>query len=222
MSAEIQDRPAPRWRRRKEARPGEILAAALEIFGERGYEATRLSDVARKAGCTKGTIFLYYENKAELFKAALREAMLPLVVENERLVETHRGTTRDLLAKLLRLRWDHMMRNRFSGLVKLMLAETRNYPELAKFYNDEFIDRNQALIRRVLQDGVDKGEFKPMDVSHIARFVVAPMVFAVLWRHAFEHAVESPVSLDAYFDSSLKLILDGLASGQQVPEPATT
>ncbi len=219
MSVDIQDRPAPRWRRRKEARPGEILAAALEIFGERGYEATRLSDVARKAGCTKGTIFLYYENKAELFKAALREAMLPLVAENERLVETHRGTTHDLLAQLLRMRWDHMMRNRFSGLVKLMLAETRNYPELAKFYNDEFIERNQALISRVLQQGVDRGEFKPMELTHVARFVVAPMVFAVLWRHAFEHAVASPVSLDAYFDSSLKLILDGLSTGQ-VPQPA--
>ena len=221
MSAEIQDRPAPRWRRRKEARPGEILAAALEIFGDRGYEATRLSDVARKAGCTKGTIFLYYENKAELFKAALREAMMPLVTENERLVETHRGSTRDLLAGLLRLRWDHMMRNRFSGLIKLMLAETRNYPELAKFYNDEFIDRNQTLIRSVLQQGVDRGEFKPMDLPHVARFVVAPMVFAVLWRHAFEHAVDAPFSLEEYFDNSLQLILDGLSTGR-VPEPAAT
>jgi len=219
MTTDIQERPAPRWRRRKEARPGEILAAALEIFGERGYEATRLSDVARKAGCTKGTIFLYYENKAELFKAALRDAMLPLVAENERLVETHQGPTRDLLASLLRLRWDHMMKNKFSGLVKLMLAETRDYPELAKFYNDEFIERNQNLIQRVLQTGVDRGEFKPMIVAHVARFVVAPMVFAVLWRHAFEHAVESPVSLEAYFDSSLQLILDGLSTGQ-VPEPA--
>jgi AcrR family transcriptional regulator len=219
MTADIQERPAPRWRRRKEARPGEILASALEIFGDRGYEATRLSDVARKAGCTKGTIFLYYENKAELFKAALRDAMLPLVAETERLVEMHHGTTRDLLGKLLRLRWEHMMRNRFSGLIKLMLAETRDYPELAKFYNDEFIERNQALLRRVLQQGVDQGEFKPMEVSHVARFVVAPMVFAVLWRHAFEHAVESPVPLEGYFDTSLQLILDGLATGR-VPEHA--
>ena len=219
MAAEGNEKRAPRWRRRKEARPAEILSAALEIFGERGYEATRLVDVARRAGCTKGTIFLYYENKAELFKAALRDAMLPLVAENERLVETHRGTTRDLLGKLLRMRWDHMMRNRFSGLIKLMLAETRDYPELAKFYNDEFIERNQMLIRRVLQQGVDQGEFKPMEVSHVARFVVAPMVFAVLWRHAFEHAVESPGSLEGYFDTSLQLILDGLSTGQ-VPEHA--
>jgi len=213
MSAEIQERPAPRWRRRKEARPGEILAAALEIFGERGYEATRLTDVARRAGCTKGTIFLYYENKAELFKAALREAMMPLVVENERLVESHRGTSRELLEKLLRLRWEHMSRNRFTGLVKLMLAETRTYPELARFYNDEFIERNQGLIRQVLRAGVEAGEFQPMDVDQVARFVVSPMLFAVVWRHAFEHALENSFSLEAFFDSSLKLMMNGLAAG---------
>ena len=175
MTADIQERPAPRWRRRKEARPGEILASALEIFGDRGYEATRLSDVARKAGCTKGTIFLYYENKAELFKAALRDAMMPLVAETERLVETHRGTTRDLLGRLLRLRWDHMMRNRFSGLIKLMLAETRDYPELAKFYNDEFIERNQALIRRVLDQGVDRASSSPW------RFRTSPGSWSPPW-----------------------------------------
>ena len=220
MCAEVQDRPAPRWRRRKEARPGEILAAALEMFGERGYEATRLTDVARKAGCTKGTIFLYYENKAELFKAVLREAMTPLVQENERLVETFRGSTRELLAQLLRLRWDHMMRNRYTGLVRLMLSETHDHPDLAKFYHDEFIDRNQTLLRRVIQQGVDRGEFKEVDVAHAARFVVAPMAFAVLWRHAFEPSVGSPVQLESYFESSLRLMLDGLSAGP-VPQLAS-
>lgn len=203
----------PRWRRRKEARPAEILQAALEIFGERGYEATRLVDVARRAGCTKGTIFLYYENKLELFKAAVREVMLPLVLETERLVEEHRGSSLELVERLLRLRWDHMMRNRLSGLVKLMLAETRTYPELARFYNDEFIERNQALLQRVLQRGIERGELRPMDVTQVARFLVAPMMFATVWRHAFEHAVGTPGSPDDYFESSLAIMLAGLVPG---------
>jgi AcrR family transcriptional regulator len=219
MAAEGNEKRAPRWRRRKEARPAEILAAALEIFGERGYEATRLVDVARRAGCTKGTIFLYYENKIELFKAAVREVMLPLVLETERLVESHRGTSRELVEQLLRLRWDHMMRNRLSGLVKLMLGETRTYPELARFYNDEFIERNQALLRRVLQDGVDRGEFRPMDVIQAARFLVAPMMFATVWRHAFEHAVGTPGTLEEYFETALGIMLAGLVTGG-VPQHA--
>ena len=219
MAAEGNEKRAPRWRRRKEARPAEILAAALEIFGERGYEATRLVDVARRAGCTKGTIFLYYENKIELFKAAVREVMLPLVLETERLVESHRGTSRELVEQLLRLRWDHMMRNRLSGLVKLMLGETRTYPELARFYNDEFIERNQALLRRVLQEGVDRGEFRPMDVIQAARFLVAPMMFATVWRHAFEHAVGTPGTLEEYFETALGIMLAGLVVGG-VPQHA--
>jgi AcrR family transcriptional regulator len=219
MAAEGNEKRAPRWRRRKEARPAEILAAALEIFGERGYEATRLVDVARRAGCTKGTIFLYYENKIELFKAAVREVMLPLVLETERLVEGHRGSSRELVEQLLRLRWDHMMRNRLSGLVKLMLAETRTYPELARFYNDEFIDRNQALLRRVLEEGIDRGEFRPMDVIQAARFLIAPMMFATVWRHAFEHAVGTPGTLEEYFETALGIMLAGLVAGG-VPQHA--
>ena len=203
----------PRWRRRKEARPAEILQAALEIFGERGYEATRLVDVARRAGCTKGTIFLYYENKIELFKAAVREVMMPLVLETERMAEEHQGSSLELIERLLRLRWDHMMRNRLSGLVKLMLAETRTYPELARFYNDEFIERNQALLQKVLSQGVERGEFRPMDVTQVARFLVAPMMFATVWRHAFEHAVGTPGTLEEYFESSLQIMLAGLVPG---------
>ncbi len=215
MTTETPPRPAPRWRRRKEARPAEILAAALPIFAERGYETTRLEDVARSAGCTKGTIFLYYRNKAELFRAAVRESVLPLVEENERLVESHSGESRDLLERLLRLRWEHVKRSRFSAMVKLMLAETHTHPELARFCHDEFIERNQALLRRVLQRGMDRGEFRPMDVAHVARFAVSPLLFAVVWRHALEHALESSFSLDEFFESSLQVLLQGLS-------PATT
>ena len=186
MNSRSADRiPAPRWRRRKDTRPAEILTAALETFGERGYDGTRLEDVGRRAGCTKGTVFLYYESKAELFKAAVREAFLPTLRETEKLVEEHRGSARELLAAVLRIRWDHMERTRLTGLVKLLLTETAKYPDLARFYNDEFIDKNQALLRRVLQRGVDSGEFRPMDVAQAARVIVSPLLFAAVWRHSF-------------------------------------
>jgi len=204
-------KPAPRWRRRKDTRPAEILAAALEIFGERGYDGTRLEDVGRRAGCTKGTVFLYYESKSELFKAAVREAMTPMLHETEKLVEEHRGGSRELLAALLRMRWEHMERNRLSGLVKLLLTETSKYPELARFYNEEFIDRNQALLRRVIQKGIDKGEFRALDVSQAARVVVAPLLFAAVWRHSFEPVVSTPAPMEPYFETGLKIMLSGLA-----------
>ena len=64
----------PRWERRKEARPAELLAAALELFVEKGYAGTRLDDVAQRAGVSKGTLYLYFENKEDLFKAVVRES----------------------------------------------------------------------------------------------------------------------------------------------------
>ena len=203
-------KPAPRWRRRKDTRPAEILAAAQEIFGERGYDATRLEDVGRRAGCTKGTVFLYYESKSELFKAAVREAMSPMVRDTEQAAEEHQGSARDLLTKVLRLRWEHVARTRLTGLVKLLLTETGKYPDLARFYNDEFFDRGQALLRKVIQKGVDNGEFRKVDVDQAARVIVSPLLFAAVWRHTFEPVVSSPIELDQYFNTSLEIMLAGL------------
>ena len=203
-------KPAPRWRRRKDTRPTEILTAAQEIFGERGYDATRLEDVGRRAGCTKGTVFLYYESKSELFKAAVREAMSAMVRDTEQAVEEHQGSARELLTKVLRLRWEHMARTRLTGLVKLLLTETGKYPDLARFYNDEFFDRGQALLRRVIQKGVDKGEFRKVNVEQAARVVVSPLLFAAVWRHTFEPVVSSPIELEQYFNTSLEIMLAGL------------
>jgi AcrR family transcriptional regulator len=214
-------KPEPRWRRRKDTRPAEILAAAQEIFGERGYDATRLEDVGRRAGCTKGTVFLYYENKAELFKAAVREALTPMLHDTEQAVETHQGSVRELLKTVLRLRWDHMERTRLSGLVKLLLTETGKYPDLARFYHDEFYDRSQALLRKIIQMGVDRGEFRKLDVEQAARVVVAPLLFAAVWRHTFEPVASSPIELDEYFVTSLEVMLAGLDAAH-VHEPVRT
>jgi len=213
-------KPAPRWRRRKDTRPAEILAAAQEIFGERGYDATRLEDVGRRAGCTKGTVFLYYESKSELFKAAVREAMSPMMRDTEQAVEEHQGPAKELLTKVLRLRWEHMARTRLTGIVKLLLTETGKYPDLARFYNDEFFDRTQTLLRRVILKGVESGEFRKLDVDQAARVVVAPLLFAAVWRHTFEPVVPSPIELEDYFTSSLEIMLAGL-DPVQVDEPAS-
>ena len=203
-------RSGPRWRRRKEARPGEILAAALETFVERGYESARLEDIARHAGCTKGTIFLYYESKAELFKAVVRDIMVPLLEESEQAIETHQGNARDLLEKLLRMRWDAATAARLSGLAKLLFAETERYPELARFYYDEIHSHSQALIRRAFDLGVAQGEFRPLDSASVARVVIAPIVFASIWRHSFGPIVAHAVDSEAYFKTIIDVLLSGL------------
>jgi AcrR family transcriptional regulator len=208
----------PRWHRRKDERPGEILRAALASFVERGYADTRLEDVARAAGCTKGTIFLYYENKAELFKAAMRAAMLPLLQASEQAVEEHRGSVREVLEALLRMRFDRLMNTDLSGLARLMFGESAKFPELARFYHDEILQRTLALFTRLLQQGIERGEFRPHDCEQAARVALAPMLMFSLWKHSFAGVVEPAVDASACFETALDLFLRGIAA----PSPETS
>src|SRR5690349_21431284 len=87
----------PRWHRRKEARPAEIVAAALDVFVERGFAAARLEEVARRAGVTKGTVYLYFRNKEALLKAVVRENIVPVIARGEAVAQAFTGSARELL-----------------------------------------------------------------------------------------------------------------------------
>ncbi len=208
----VQANSGPRWRRRKEARPAEILAAALESFAEHGYESSRLEDIAKRAGCTKGTIFLYYESKAELFKAVIRDVMLPMLAECEATIREHQGSSRELFEKLLRLRWERAAVSRVSGLAKLLFGETDRYPELAKFYYDEIHSKNQALLREVLDQGVKRGEFRPFDTASVARVAIAPIVLAGIWRHSFGPVIDQELDTEAHFKTTLEILFRGISA----------
>src|SRR5439155_7362227 len=127
----------PRWHRRKSARPEEILTAALEVFADRGFAATKLEDVARRAGVTKGTIYLYFDSKEALFKALIRETIVPVIAQGEALARTFVGSARDLFERLVREYWRLVGETSLVNIPKLMMAEARNFPELARFYYEE-------------------------------------------------------------------------------------
>jgi len=122
--------PKPRWKRRKDARPGEIVAAALEVFGERGFAATKLADVARRAGVTKGTVYLYFDSKEALFKAVVRETIVPVIAQGEALAQSFTGSARELLERLVREYWRLVGETAVAGIPKLMMAEAATFPEL--------------------------------------------------------------------------------------------
>lgn len=210
----------PRWHRRKEERPAEILDAALEEFVAKGFAATRLEDIARRAGCTKGTIFLYFENKQELFKEVVRASVVPRLQRAEQIVEQHQGSMDELLGKVLRARWEGLQHSSLSGLPKLMFSEARNFPDLARFYHDEIVQRSQAILERILRTGIERGEFRPLDVPHVARVAVTPMLLAALWRHSFHDCVAAKLDPDAYFEAALDLLRRGIARDDARPAGA--
>ncbi|MBE0625130.1 MAG: TetR/AcrR family transcriptional regulator [Burkholderiales bacterium] len=207
-------KPLPRWTRRKDARPEEITAAALELFVERGYAATRLDDVAARAGVSKGTLYLYFENKEDLFKAVVRGNVLPVLQHGEVLVENFSGSSAELVRKLVRGWWELTGSTKVAGIPKLVIAEAGNFPDLAKFYYDEVIVRALSMFRRVLQRGKETGEFREVDIDHLVRVALAPLVMLAVWRHSFACCEHEQMQPERYLDAYLDMLLHSLRTPQ--------
>lgn len=206
------DTPAPTRRRRKETRPQELLEAALELFVEKGFAATRAEEVARRAGVSKGTLYLYYPSKEELFKAVVRRKLTDLIAEGQDLVGSFEGSTSDLLRALMQTWWERFGATPAAGIHKVVIAEVRNFPELAQFYTDEVILPADRLFSSAVARGVARGEFRPVPEHEVAHALMAPMIFMALHRHSFGACPVHGVELDALsvLRTQLDLVLHGL------------
>ena len=204
----------PRWERRKDARPQELLAAALDLFVERGYAATRLDDVATRAGVSKGTLYLYFENKEELFKEVVRANLVSALAEAEEYVIHYTGKSRDLLRGFILRWWEHVGETKLSGISKLMMAESGNFPDVARFYHEEVIQRSNALIISMLERGIARGEFRSIDKVNANLVIVAPVLMLMMWKHSL-----GPCTADSQFqpDVFLRHHVDTLMHGWLAP-----
>jgi AcrR family transcriptional regulator len=211
-------RTEPRFERRKDARPGEILAAALELFVERGFAATRLEDVAQRAGVSKGTVYLYFDGKEELFKAVVRSGIVRAIEEAEQTVAGYQGSSAELLRALVAGWWQYIGSTKLSGIPKLMISEAQNFPELARFYYAEVIQRGSRLFETAIGRGIARGEFRAVNVDHTVRAVMAPLIMRTILQHSFlPCAGGDSFDAPAYFDSMLDLVLNGLRSSADRP-----
>lgn len=207
----------PRWTRRKDARPQELLSAALDLFVERGYAATRLEDVAVRAGVSKGTLYLYFTNKEELFKAVVRENVLPALGEAEEVIDRFEGDSANLFRHIILMWWERIGNTRLSGITKLMMAESSNFPEVAKFYHEEVLVRGKAMIARMLERGMQRGEFRRFDVAQVANVVYAPMIMLMLWKHSLSACPPTLNSQQDYLNTFIDLFLHGLLNNSAPP-----
>src|SRR5216117_2397242 len=201
----------PRWQRRKAARPAEIVAAALHVFVERGFAATKLDDVARKAGVTKGTVYLYFESKEALFKAIVRETIVPVIARGEALAQSFTGSARELVEQLVREYWRLVGETALAGIPKLMMAEAATFPELTRFYYEEVVTRGHRLMASVIERGIKNGEFRPVNVMVAAKLAMSPLMHAVVARHAFGSCMPEAFDVKKYLDTHIDLYLHGIA-----------
>ena len=202
---------AKRWERRKEARPAEIVAAALQLFSNRGFAATRLEDVATVAGVSKGTVYLYFESKEQLFEAVVREAIAPNIDRAEAIVDAFEGPTSELLRRLFDL-LGAALETPLTGVMKLLVAESGNFPQLARLYADLVLRRAFRLLERILERGIARGEFRPVDPRTTVPLIMAPVMLLGMWKHSFGAHTDLVLDRRAVLEAHRDNLLRGLAA----------
>ncbi len=200
----------PPRKRRKEARPAELTAAALGLFVDKGFAATRLEDVAARAGVSKGTLYLYFDSKEALFKAVIQEGIVPVMLENEEIAARHTGCSFELLEKLLANWWSRIGQTDFAGIPKLMVAEARNFPEVAQYYYEQVIRRGRALVGAALERGMASGEFRQMDVETTIDVIIAPILMLLIWRFSLACCQSGEGDPQLYLQIHIDLLRQGL------------
>ena len=213
MSAHAAAAPT-RWTRRKEARPAEILEAALAVFAEKGFAAARMDDIARRAGVTKGTIYLYFPSKDDLFKSLVRASISERIQEIARSVESFEGPSSDLIRMMLQGMGSFLLTSDRVVLPKIIIAEAGNFPELARFYREDVIDQGLGLATRIIERGIARGEFRRLPAAHLARIFVAPILLMAIWRTTFARFDATPYDYRALVQTHIDVLLRGLKTGE--------
>ncbi len=205
-----------RRERRPEDRPQELVAAALDLFVEKGFAATRLDDVAARAGVSKGTLYLYFDSKEALFKAVIESAVIPAVEQGEQVVREFRGSSADLVRELVSGWWRLFGGTKLGGIPKLMISEARNFPEVAQFYHEKVIQRGMRLFTGTIERGIAAGEFRTVDVECAVQTLIAPLMMKALWRHSFVACGcgITEVEPERFLKTTVDIFLNGLRASR--------
>ncbi|MGA7673489.1 MAG: TetR/AcrR family transcriptional regulator [Rhizomicrobium sp.] len=203
-------KPSKGWTRRKQARPGEILDAALNVFAEKGYAAARMEDIATRAGVTKGTIYLYFPSKEDVFKSLARLHVGDTIANAAEQARAYEGSARDFLAMLFGIVGAKIQQGQVAVLPKIIIAESGNFPELARFWRTEVIDKVLGLLATVVARGVARGELRDLPPDYVARLCVSPVVMSIIWRTVIAPTDLVPFDYQKFLSIHLDVLLKGL------------
>jgi AcrR family transcriptional regulator len=197
----------PKFRRRKGARPEELIAAALKLFGERGFAKTNVKDVAREAGVSKGTVYLYFKNKEELLLAAVQRSVIPILDFGDEYEIDSDESASDILRWLVHKWVDEFEKRNVAVLPRLVVAESTNFPELAEFFVNTVLQRARRLFRRVLKRGIRTGEFRDMDVKMTVQVFLAPVIWLQIHKASLGPHDPDFGDVRTYLDTHVELFL---------------
>jgi AcrR family transcriptional regulator len=199
--------------RRKEARPAEIRAAALQVFSERGFAAARLEDVAEVAGVSKATIYLYFESKADLFAAIVREIATPRFDAIEKLIDAHEGPSGELIDFILARLREVTGTTDLPALAKIILAEAGNFPEIRDFYLEAVVLRAFDSFSRIIRRGIERGEFRPCNIEAAVQEIIFPVLLNTIARNTFGEIPQ--LDPDGFFTAHAEFVRRGLAANRE-------
>ena len=204
-------------RRAPAQRPAEIIDAALALFVEKGFAATRLDDVALRAGLSKAAIYLYFEDKTALFQGVVRQAVEANLGTVEAMLKAHRGPVAELLPRILEFMAGRIDQSPIAAVAKLVISESRAFPEIGRFYLKEVIGRGLPLLEGLIVRGMEQGEFRLVDPAMTVRSIVGAMLLAGIWRTVFEPIGADKLDIKALARHHADLMLHALK-----PDPVGT
>jgi AcrR family transcriptional regulator len=194
--------PTGKPRRRKEARPQEIIAAGLAEFAESGFAATRLEDVATRAGIVKGTIYRYFESKEALFEAALSSGIGPAFDALPEMIADYDGSTSDLIRLLIGHLYETLFNPDVELLARIIITEGRRFPDVAQLYHRLLIGKGRDMLHRIIERGLARGELQPSPLSATPEVLAGPVIMAIVWHTIFDRfdPIEPRRFLEAHLD----------------------
>ena len=198
----------PRFQRRKEDRPAEITQAALAAFAEKGYAATRVDEVAKRAGVSKGLLYLYFKTKEDLFKAVIRSFLSPRIDALISNIEETELSAEEFLRGPFLAFARSLPKSPAKILVRLMIAEGPKHPDLIAWYWDNVVSRALAALHRLIERGVDNGEFRESALNEFPQLLVTPVLFSVVWLNIFQP--HSSLDTDRFIEAHVEMVLDSI------------
>ncbi|MEO8759040.1 MAG: TetR/AcrR family transcriptional regulator [Devosia sp.] len=205
----------PKFRRRAEARPDEVLDAALELFIEKGFAATRVEDIASRAGLSKGAVYLYFPSKEAILEGLVKRAVLPIADNALSIFQNYVGDPRPVISAALKMVAGRLSDPKLAAIPRLLIREMIHFPEFAQMYRQAVLDRVMPVIERLIRNGIEEGYFRAVDPELTLRSIVGPLVLHMMIAEIFGIMPAGGIEIDRLIDNHLTILFDGLSAPQR-------
>lgn len=202
----------PKFRRRAEARPDEVLDAALALFIENGFAATRVEDIATRAGLSKGAVYLYFPSKESILEGLVRRAISPIADNALGMLRNYAGDPRLVISTALKMIAGRLKDPELVAIPRLLIREIVNFPEFAEMYRREVLDRVIPALIGLIENGIREGYFRKVDAELTLRSVIGPVIAHMLISELFGIRPRDGLAIDRLIDNHLSILFDGLSA----------